>query len=143
MSTLHIIPTPDYELIKDAYAIIDGIPEESFNLDQWFRPARGACGTIACAAGWLAQHPDFNALGLKITHALPVPHVNDRHNLGYHALGEVLGIDYDVAESIFCSREIVSELDPKEKLSMTDKQLWLTRVRNYLKQHNQLTPVEG
>lgn len=58
--------TPNYELLKDAYAIIGGIPNNVVYLNVIERQ-RGAsldCGTICCGMGWLSHHPQFQQLGL-------------------------------------------------------------------------------
>lgn len=59
------------DLLKDAYEIIDGIPTQHFNLNRWVHEdgascSTNGCGTIACAGGWLALHPKFNELGLRM-----------------------------------------------------------------------------
>src|SRR5690606_37240816 len=62
--------TPNYELLKEAYSIIDGIPGKLIDLDHIVKQKgeRLDCGTICCAAGWLAHHPKFQALGLEMAH---------------------------------------------------------------------------
>lgn len=60
--------TPNYELLKDAYAILGGIPDKAINLD-YIRQKQGrtlSCGTISCGIGWLASHPTFKKMGLNI-----------------------------------------------------------------------------
>lgn len=61
---------PDYELLKDAYAIFGGIPDTAFHLDRIVRKhgSSKGCGTIACGIGWLAMHPAFNEKGLTLRH---------------------------------------------------------------------------
>jgi len=59
--------TPNWELLKDAYAILDGIPERAIYLDCIRKrgPRSQGCGAIACGIGWLGMHPKFQALGVK------------------------------------------------------------------------------
>ena len=106
-----------YPLLREAYAIIDGIPDDRFNLDL-FRNSCDPhyCGTIACAAGWLAMHPTFMALGLLCS---------------YPSLVRVLGIPKADAYSVFSGRK-VRLYEPEGSETMTDKQLWQARVREFL-----------
>lgn len=67
-------PRIDWPKLREAAAIIDGIPAKRFNLDlvhsQTSRngfPADAkpdtqvhSCGSLGCAIGWLACHPSFN-----------------------------------------------------------------------------------
>jgi hypothetical protein len=58
------------ELLKEAYAIIDGIPEQAFDLEKIITDGGTSvgCGTVACAAGWLSIHPKFGKLlGADVT----------------------------------------------------------------------------
>ncbi len=62
-----------YPLLRDAIAIIMGIPNDRLNLclvrrnpvDWHSHKDAHHCGTVGCAIGWLSLHPQFNALGLK------------------------------------------------------------------------------
>jgi len=44
------------------------LPEEAVDLEDWVSDLRlnESCGTIACAVGWAAQIPAFNAEGLTL-----------------------------------------------------------------------------
>ncbi len=61
-----------YTLLRDAIAIVRGIPSRRFNLNVVRRNNRKGerhrdahhCGTVGCVMGWLSLHPQFNALGL-------------------------------------------------------------------------------
>lgn len=60
---------PNYELLKQAYAIIDGIPETAIALGG-IRTKEGATlaeGTVCSPEGWLALHPTFNEHGLTMS----------------------------------------------------------------------------
>ena len=59
--------TPNLELLREAAAIIDGIPAKRFNLNSAHNghDEPHDCGTVACAIGWLGMHPKFQAIGLR------------------------------------------------------------------------------
>jgi hypothetical protein len=135
---------PNFELLRDAYAIIDGIPESYFALDQW-REDR-PCGTVACAAGWLMQHPQFQVLGLRdkrLDHSpyhCPVFNVGITQFVGFSAMAHVFNLSLDDADDLFDSE--VTRLDadyehPIAMIGVSDKDRWKARVRKYLKQHGQ------
>jgi hypothetical protein len=134
--------TPDYELLKHAYAIIDGIPEKNFRLLDWVKQKRRqTCGTIACAGGWLAQHPDFKARGLQLERGLFGTYFPTLGNLqAYAALGKVFGLEYGDALEIFYSDR--SPLDAPGRFGLTDKECWKARVRKFLAKRGQLGPAQ-
>lgn len=141
---------PKIELIKDAYAIVDGVPDKNLNLryfltkgnlrrryevpKYYLKPLMADCGTIACAAGLIAMHPGMVARGLKLLH-------NERPGgfapafgslRGYDALSEFFGLSYHEVSYLFGSRGESSYDDQLFTPTMTDKQLWLARVRTFL-----------
>lgn len=138
---------PNYELLRDAYAIIDGIPPRKIDLDA-IQESKGeslTCGTICCAAGWLALHPQFQALGLNMTHdpahffhprAWVTFNGND-HDGDYAAvMSRVFRITDDEAVELFgCAGE--SPYDHSMRRNATDKSLFLNRVRSFLKEKGQ------
>lgn len=97
---------PNYNLLRDAAAIIDGIPPMNFRLSGWYKDRDKApeanCGTIACALGWLALHPKFQALGLKPRHNWlgAVPSV--LHYSPMESAARLFGITHDEAVDLFC-----------------------------------------
>jgi len=118
---------PDIRLIKDAYAVIESVPEKAFSLAQW-RLKEGKSlgdGTVCCAAGWLTLHPKFEALGLTYDGRGRPAFGLYR---GYAALAALFRIDTDDAVAIF------SPAGP-EWTAMTDKAVWMNRVRTYLARH--------
>lgn len=137
------MPAPNTELLRKAYAIIAGIPEHRFDLVDFVSsgtPNPNDCGTIACAAGWLAMHPDFCALGLTLTPGLLryvpalVGRENDPRAQGYPALADVFGLSDDLAYHVFASREC-SRFDDaflKRAPTASDKAVFLNRVRRLL-----------
>lgn len=132
-------PKPEsYPLLRDAYAVIDGIPEERFNLNAW-RVTR-ECGTVACAAGWLMQHPDMQAKGLYMdSYGSPT----FKGLLDYTALEAFFGLRAGVGYALFCPRHtgFYCGLNGMVKLDdyadpdayPSDKQLFLARVREFLR----------
>lgn len=139
-------PKETYPLLRDAYAIIDGIPEANINLGMWIRHYERSiptptCDTLACAAGWLMLHPQFQALGFKpeftdyrvIQPELCVPSCG-RRSRGFQALADLFGMTGPDAQHIFGRRIDKSPYDPPidMKEQMTGKQLWQYRVRKFL-----------
>lgn len=147
----------NFELLKDAYAIIDGIPDHQFNLNRWVEEdstgsscdiAHG-CGTVACAGGWLSLHPKFNALGLNYTWSRGLGRGNNERRLTYKGndmggepfsvLGKVFGMsDYDARKLFSASGS--SDYDYKifrEKGHyIGHKKLFQYRVKHFLKQYD-------
>lgn len=132
--------SPDYELLKDAYAIIDGIPETAIALDA-LQTARGEAldrGTICSPAGWLAQHPKFMALGLALTEdGTRLCFEDDAAESGAEAriMAKIFGLEQAEAEHLFGNRSTYSLGDDS---GLSDKRLWLREVRAFLKQHGQI-----
>ena len=50
--------------LKRGLAIVQAAPEERFNLD-WYGQ-KSSCGTLHCSAGWIAQYPHFQELGMRV-----------------------------------------------------------------------------
>lgn len=116
---------PDIRLLKDAYAILEGVPENLVSLDRW-RLSQGSTltdGTICCAAGWLTLHPRFVTLGLTFDGGGRPSFGLYR---GYAALASMFRIDTEVAYALFSPR------DPQAWSPQSDKAIWLNRVRAYL-----------
>lgn len=123
------MPTPNYNLLKDAYAVIDGIPAEAIDLDSWrLRTGESlGCDTIACAAGWLALHPEFKALGL-IAHSGGTP--NFRQDSGNSALEKFFRLSYKQTERLFGPAFL--------EHPSRHKYIFLKRLRNFLVDAGQL-----
>lgn len=136
--------TESYSLLRDAYAIIDGIPAERIDLENWLDKdnSPGHCNTIACAAGWLALHPGMQKLGLmSYYNGEPMFIESDlykgvRASQGYAGLSKFFGLESeDQARDLFGTRAFESPYDPENRVGLTDKELWKARVRNFLKCH--------
>ena len=121
-----------FPLLRKAYAIIDGIPEDRFDLSSILHggnPNPHACGTIACAAGWIAMHPDFQELGLTLTSYGSI--LFNGHAKGcWIVMAEILGITVHDSIIIFDGR---NDFERRGKLGkLSDKELWKYRVRKFL-----------
>lgn len=95
---------PNMELLKDAYAILGGIPDSVLNLNtirsNQPTPEVPECGSICCGMGWLAQHPDFNKAGLSFNADFDLMY--KRHQVSYAtAAGRLFGVTDIEAESMF------------------------------------------
>ncbi|UUZ75458.1 hypothetical protein LP414_27465 [Polaromonas sp. P1(28)-13] len=126
---------PNFELLKDAYAIIGGIPKNVIDLDQ-IEKQRGkslSCGTICCAAGWLGHHPMFKAKGLSVLENGSLA-INGEHVWYEEAMAKIFDIPVRDAESLFGSTYNMTDGNSKK----SHKQIWLKRMRDYLRGHGQL-----
>jgi len=131
---------PNFELIKDAYAIIDGIPETAIDLDKLVS-RRGETlehGTVCSPAGWLAQHPRFVELGLTLADddiALQLAGEPPMDEPPAVILSRIFGLAPGDAEHLFSNRQAYTLGDDS---GLSDKRLWLREVREFLKQHGHL-----
>ena len=140
---------PNYELLKDAYQIIDGIPALRFNLESIYRTEveKGGkpvpvCDTIACAAGWLALHPKFQAAGLRRS-STGRDIQSSRSPVKFHyaeVMAEIFDISADDARNLFAPRGISKYDSGLPRYRVSDKELWKARVIAFLTEHNALTP---
>ena len=134
---------PDFELLKDAYAIIDGIPETAIDLDK-LQSARGETlehGTICSPAGWLAQHPAFQKRGLSLSNDGSHLLLNEESPADAspaQILAQVFRFEQVDAERFFSDRNTYTLGDDS---GLSDKRLWLHEVREFLKEHGQLDEV--
>lgn len=122
----------DYELLKDAYAIIDGIPDEAiaFGAPCKVRGRSLDNGTICSPEGWLAQHPQFVALGLGVE-----PDGASLQFLGEKlspvpAMAKVFRMPEEEAARLFGDRS--EFIGGGASTQASDKQLWLSRVRHHI-----------
>lgn len=130
----------DFELLKDAYAIIDGIPETAIALGR-LQTARGESldrGTVCSPAGWLAQHPAFMQLGLSLSEDGTRLRLHDQWaEEGEEAriMAELFRLSPVEAAQLFGSRHTYTLGDDS---GLSDKRLWLREVREFLKQRDQV-----
>ena len=132
---------PDYELLKDAYAIIDGIPETAIDLDTLVT-SRGEAleqGTVCSPAGWLAQHPAFKVRGLGLAGDDSQLVLNGRQ-AGADAVAEVMARVFALrqvdAERLFADRRTYTLGDDS---GLSDNRLWLHEVRDFLRENGQIS----
>lgn len=129
----------NYDLLKDAYAIIDGIPENAIAFGPLLS-ARGDSldrGTICSPAGWLAQHPKFNALGLTLAGdggCLLLDGEADEGASTAEIMARVFAMPEPDADRLFGDKGTYS-LDNE---GLSDKRLWQHEARGLLKEHRQL-----
>lgn len=133
---------PNYELLKQAYAIIDGIPEKAFDLELVIKKGGNKrelkCGTIACAAGWLSLHPTFmKENGLEAVRKRKngfsyVTWKNKTDQIWDYtiAMAEFFNLSFEKTNNLFCPSN--------ESDVISDKQVWKTRVEKYLRSEGQL-----
>lgn len=142
---------PNFELLKDAYQIIGGIPDAAFNLNNIVRRTGESleCGTVACAFGWLGMHPDFKNL------MNPEEDTTKHSYYGIHwnIDGNSQRFYVDAAKALFRLNNTkeaknlfgstgFSEYDKELRDAgkrPSHKELFLGRVKMFLKEHGQLT----
>jgi hypothetical protein len=131
---------PNYELLKQAYAIIDGIPETAIALGS-IRTKEGATlaeGTVCSPEGWLALHPTFNEHGLTMSADGKELRFNGEADSGSHAaflMAKVFGLRPEKSEQLFGDRQLFTDGDDS---GLSDKRLWQRRIREYLQGKGQL-----
>lgn len=122
------------ELLREAYAIIDGIPDEliAFGPPRRLKGPSLDNGTVCSPEGWLAQHPAFIERGLALSgDGMAVLFKGE----GYfklsqaYPMAQVFGIPLDEASRLF---GLVSERSRIEGRVLTDKEVWQQRMREYL-----------
>jgi hypothetical protein len=122
------------ELLCKAFEIIDGIPDEAirFGLPRSVKGPTLDVGTVCSPEGWLAQHPLFRQLGLKMTEdgttILFRGEGSSRVSVAL-PMSRAFGMPLDEAMRLFGPRDEFSA-NPNDPLS--DKQLWQQRVRETL-----------
>ena len=132
---------PDFELLKDAYAIIDGIPEAAIDLDH-LCSAHGESlehGTVCSPAGWLAQHPKFMDLGLSLSEddkRLSLRGQEQEDEPPAQVMAAVFGLTPAEAAHLFADRQTYTLGDDT---GLSDKRLWQREVRAFLRRHGQLS----
>lgn len=124
--------TPDYELLKEAYAIIDGIPEAAIASGSPCSKIGATLleGTVCSPEGWLALHPTFNELGLSITDDGMSLRFNGAEEPVASALAKVFRMSEEEAAQLFGSPHSSDGGEPSS--AMSAKQIWQTRIRHHI-----------
>lgn len=130
-------PRPNFDRLRDAFAILDGIPKKAWRLEAWrSRGSAPVCGTIACAAGWLAMNPTMNEQGLTGgVGAYPLCGGMS----GYGALRKFFNLDTTTGD-VFCPRGYGykdRELTKTQLQALSDKQLWQRRTLRLFQDFNE------
>jgi len=136
----------DWDLFRDAYALIKTTSDEDIDLEKWCQPHMvDPCRTLACAAGTLAVNPLFNDRGLK-RHVRGKPYciVNGEYLSGFEALACVFKISLVETTILFGIRGIAGErtaikiADNDQPNHLSDRQVWLNRVEHFFARHGQI-----
>lgn len=138
--------TPNYDLLKDAYAIIGGIPAEAITLD-WNRSKEGTSltdGTVFHPARWLTMHPSFQELGLSVSENGKYILYKGQSFAGgaySESLAQVFGLSVGDVVGMFAERGTQMGESNRDD---TDKALLMRRMKSYLQTHGQLSqPAEA
>jgi hypothetical protein len=126
------------ELFDKAVDFIASRSDDQLRLSDWQDNGIGRtlvlsssevnCGTIACAAGWLALNPEFEELGVEVCGS-GAPKFEDE--TAYRAMARLFGLPYAVALGLFYIRgfDDYANFGEKAMEHLTDRQLWLSRAR--------------
>lgn len=132
------------ERLKQAIKIIEAIPDEKLNLRVWKNANESigyvdsmekSCGTIACAAGWLAMHPEMQAQGWwSGLCGQPVYQREKQTFFGFDALQMFFELRDSEAYGLFKPRYLIERSGDRAALS--DKEIWLMRANRFLETEN-------
>jgi hypothetical protein len=126
------------ELFDKAVDFIASRSDDQLHLSDWQDTGMGRtfvsssaevnCGTIACAAGWLAINPEFEELGVEVCGNGAPKFENET---AYSAMARLFGLPYAVAIGLFYIRglEDYAKFGEEAMEHLTDRQLWLSRAR--------------
>lgn len=136
----------DWPLLRQACAIIDGIPDNRFNLNvvvnndekHSLRVDPHHCGTVGCAMGWLGMHPKFQKLGLTFGSDGELQWKGD-FAFYDHAGAELFGLTTKQADSLFAGLRNSDFDDPDISHVAThkSKEVFRNRVRKFFRRHKQ------
>jgi hypothetical protein len=126
----------NFELFDKAVDFIASREDKQLNLGNWqvfsshvtSSSAAVHCGTIACAGGWLALNPEFEAIGVSAG-SFGAPRFCGLSHYG--ALAKLFDIPECEARDLFYFRTSADAdtFGEVENDLMTDRQLWLSRAR--------------
>jgi hypothetical protein len=125
----------DQERLIRLYQIIDGIPKTNVKLDYWVTEdhyvSTHGCGSIACAFGFAAQHPDFISQGLRFDYELCSPAYHS--SFSYKAASDFFDISYAEAWHLFSP--VSYGLERYERIvssNLSEKEEFLLRLQLFL-----------
>jgi hypothetical protein len=127
------------ERFKKAIELIEKTPDEQINLRVWQKAGRNRvtsraqanCGTIACAAGWIALDPEMQEEGMSVgDFGQPIYPYRGQHLDGFDALQYFFDIRDVEVDYLFESRRNSELVNGLEKYS--DRNIWLRRAHNLL-----------
>ena len=144
------VGAPNYALLREARDVIASIPARQLDLTAIVSqtgtyaasvtvgaigdPDSG-CGTVACAAGWLALTPAFQAHGLSVTFDTS----SYNATLSWRGIGTEFQYDYDLAMAPLFNITLVqaralfaedghSDEEEEEGSDTPDKEVFLARI---------------
>jgi hypothetical protein len=135
----------NWPLLREAIAIIDGIPSKHFDLNHILRnkdtqEVTSTCGTTGCAIGWLTKHPGFVKLGVSFSYTCGLEiDAADLHriNVRYQDVAEHLfGLHWSQSSMLF-SPDGESCYDGEIPGHSSSKTLFRNRVRKFFEWHGQ------
>lgn len=113
------------------------VPEDADGADTEGWSALRGCGTIACAAGHLVNHPAFRAAGLTFESdfgpTFPAPHPAFKY-MGGEAMAIVMGLTPDEGDWLFGAVQPFERvyLESREGRWLNDKEVFLARCDRWL-----------
>lgn len=115
-------------LLREAYDIIDNIPENRFHLGEVrSKMDPNSCKTVSAAAGWLAQHPKFQTLGLGIIKEGLTFNGTKAENW-WTPISTVFGVSDEVAIDLFGKLDFY-EPSFSDTNYTSDKKSWQNRIQ--------------
>jgi hypothetical protein len=137
----------NWPLLREACAVIDGIPVSRFNLNAVCVNTQSMsnqtnpqhCGTVGCVMGWLGMHPDFKARGLGFTRGEYPMLTLDGCAMDYATIGaKVFGMTETQAENLF-SPVNCSSLDNKTEFYSAEdsRKVFRNRIRKFFRRNGQ------
>ena len=128
--------TESHPLIRQAYAIVDGIPSNRIKLSKIATHRNpNNSRTVACPAGWIAMHPMFMSLGLDLKYHKEVGYIltlpGETDKWWDQILSQVFNIPVSDAARIFGPRGHVHDFTNTITYT-SDKEVWQRRVHRFL-----------
>src|SRR5271165_1751035 len=115
----------------------------NFDINEWYGDYGTECGTTACAAGLLASHPAFKAVGFKIQRYSWDGHRRRGHPvykgcIEFEAVAKFFGFPYPVNEE--GPADLIFSGDGYGYKFPVTPQMVANKLRAYLKEHGAKLP---